>query len=389
MSKLTAIQVKNAKPKEKLYKLSDGGGLFLWVYPTGNKNWVLSIQKNGKRKDIRKPFLSMTLAEARAWREEVRTRLAKGEPMDGKIGTTFEIVFYEWFERWRETVIQKNADQLKSAIEINVFPTLAKIDVAQIRPVDIVESLKGMEERGVLEYLQRTKSGIKRALDYAVARGLIDMNPAVSVSSKAFKKHESQHLRALAPSQLSLLIGGVERGLKTGKITPKTYYLIYWQLLTWSRPTQAVQAEWKEINAKQKTWTVPADKMKKRRDFIVPLSPLLFEILNRMKEMNLYSKYIFESDSSVNEHMSRGTVNKAMKRLGIDTTAHGFRSLARTTMGETLQYDEKILKRCLSHKVDTDTDLAYDRSKHIEERRPVISHWSEIVANERAKHLGF
>lgn len=118
---LTSIQIKNAKPKDKLYKLSDGGGLSLWVYPTGNKNWVLSIQKNKKRQDIRKPFLSMTLAEARAWREEVRTRVAKGEAMDGKIGVTFEEVFNEWFERWKVNIIEKNAKQLKASIEANVF----------------------------------------------------------------------------------------------------------------------------------------------------------------------------------------------------------------------------------------------------------------------------
>ncbi len=390
---LSAVEVKNAKPQNKLYKLSDGGGLSLWVYPTGNKNWVLSIQKDKKRKDLRKPFLSMTLAEARAWREEVRTRVAKGQSMSGKSENTFKKIFDQWYDRWKSSVTDDYADQVKNAVENNVMPTLGHLDVADIRPVDIVNSLKGMEARGALEYLRRTKTGIKKPLDFAVARGLIDVNPAVSVTPAAFKKHEGEHFRALLPEHLPLLIGGVERAFKMGKIHANTYCLIYWQLLTWARPGQAVRAEWSEIDENEKLWIIPADKMKKRREHIVPLAPLVFDLLARMQEMNLHGRYIFEGDSE-DGHMSRETVCKAMNRLGIDTTAHGFRSLARTALsdimdGERPKYDDKTLNRCLSHKVDSKTNSAYDRSKHIAKRRPILEDWANIVAEERNKHLGF
>lgn len=389
---LTATQIKNAKPKNKLYKLSDGGGLSLWVYPTGNKNWVLSIQKDGKRQDVRKPFISMTLAEARAWREEIRTQLAKGEPIGGKPKHTFKIVFDEWYNRWSETVLSESADQMKNSVYADVMPTLGHLDIAEIRPYDIVQSLKGMEARGVLEYLRRTKGGVKMAFDYAVARGLADMNPVASVTAKAFKKHEGEHFRALSPDELPLLIEGVERGLKTGKIKPQTYCLIYWQLLTWARPGQAAKTEWAEIDEVEKLWIVPADKMKKRREFVVPLAPVAFDILTRMREMNVYGKYVFEGGTKEG-HMSRETVRKAMVELEIDTTAHGLRSLARTTLGDIMngdvpKYDKITLKRCLSHKVDDDTDLAYDRSKHIAQRRPILHEWADIVAAERAKVSG-
>ncbi len=385
---LTVTQIKKLKPKDKLYKLSDGAGLSLWVYPSGNKNWVLSLQRKGKRQEIRKPFTELSLAEARAWREEVKQRLAKGEPMDGKSQVTFAIVFNDWYKKWKPQVSDKYGKQVKNAVEKNVFPTLGKMDVAEIRPVDIVESLRSMEERGVLEYLKRTKIGIKMSLDYAVARGLIDMNPAISVTSKAFKKHEGEHFRALPPDKLPILIEGIEKGFRMGKIKPLTYYLIYWQLLTLARPGQAVKAEWTDIDEKQKLWVVPASKMKKRREHIVPLAPLTLDILNRLQEMNVHGKYLFEGRGR-KQHISSETVRVAMNRLDINTTAHGFRSLARTYLGETQQFDKDTLKRCLSHKVGNNTDLAYDRSDYLESRREVLEYWAKVITDIRSSITGF
>lgn len=385
---LTATQIKNSKPKDKLYKLSDGGGLSLWIYPTGNKNWVLSIQKDGKRKEIRKPFISMTLAEARAWREETRTLLAKGEPIGGNDSATFAVVFEQWHKKWRDAVSEKYANQVKSAVELNVMPVLGKMPVADIRPFDIVQSLKSMEERGVLEYLKRTKTGVKMALDYAVARGLIDMNPAISVTPKAFKKHDAKNFRALSPDELPLLIEGVERGLKTGQIKPLTYYLIYWQLLTLARPGQAANAEWSEIDNDKNLWIIPAEKMKKRREHIVPLTPAMLDILAHLRHINVHGKYLFEGGGN-SGHASNDTVRMAMNRLNINTTAHGFRSLARTYLGETRKFSKEELSVCLAHQVGSKTDQAYDRSLYFEARKEILHFWSQAVSDIRSGFNGF
>lgn len=392
---LTATQIKNAKPKQKLYKLFDGSGLSLWVYPTGNKNWVLRLQENGKSKDYRKPFTSMTLAEARAWREDMRLRIVRDGAIRDYNTLSFEGNFNEWFDKWSKTVTKGTATKMLSPINKHIKPQIGHLNITKLRPFDIVQALKKIEARGTLAVLEKVKSGVRQSLDYAVARGVIDINPASSITAKAFDKRESQHFRALAPDDLPILIGGLERAIKDGKIKPKTYYLSYWQLLTWARPGQAVMAEWSEIDLDNKLWVVSADKMKKRREFVVPLTDLMIDILHRMKGYNHNGKYVFEGETEVG-HMSKETVRVAMNRLNINTTAHGFRSLARTTLGEImsddsqgLKYDKETLKRCLSHKVDSSTDTAYDRSKHIQERRPILEEWSAIVQDERNKHLGF
>lgn len=388
VTSLTVTEIKKLKPKEKLYKKSDGGGLSLWVYPSGNKSWVLSLQKNGRRQETRKPFVELSLAEARLWREEAKQRLAKGEPIDGKSNVTFSVVFLDWHRKWKSEVSDKYSKQVKNAVIKNVFPVLGKMDVANIRPVDVVESLKGMEKRGALEYLKRTKVGVKMALDYAVARGLIDMNPAISVTPKAFKKPESEHFRALPPNQLPTLIEKVENGFRDGKIKPLTYCLIYWQLLTLARPGQAVSAEWRDIDDAKMLWIVPAGKMKKRREHIVPITSLMMEIIMRLQSLNVHGQYLFEGNGK-SGHMSSETVRMSMTRLGIDTTAHGFRSLARTYLGETGRFDKDTLSRCLSHKVGSNTDLAYDRSQYLDSRLEALEYWSQVVADIRNKVKGF
>lgn len=297
---LTATQVRNARPKDKLYKLSDGGGLSLWVYPSGNKNWVVSLQKDGKRQDMRKPFVALTLAEARLWRKELRDRLVAGKAMNDS-GSTFRAVFDAWYVRWQRDVTPLYAEQMRRSIEVNIMPALGNKSVTDIRPADIVQSLRSMEARGALEYLRCTKSGIKLALDYAVAIGLIDFNPAIAVTPRAFAKHKSKNFRALPADAAPLLVAAVERGFRDRTIYPLTYYLIYWQLLTLTRPGEAVQTQWSQIDCDAMIWTIPADKTKKRREFIVPLTTEMSQLLTALKQLKL-NDYLFPGEKQEHAH---------------------------------------------------------------------------------------
>ena len=381
---LTATEVKNAKPKDKLYKLNDGGGLALWVYPTGNKNWVMRVMANGRREELRRPFEGCTLAEARAWREDIRQKARRGEPLKeapAEAGT-FRAVFAEWFERWQSGVSAKYGKQVKAAVEDNVMPTLGDMNVTDIRPVHVVESLKGMEERGVLAYLKRTKVGVKLALDYAVARGMIDMNPAMGVTAKAFRKHTTTHFRALSPDALPQLVEVIERGAADGRIKPLTYRLIYWQLFTMVRPGEAVAARWADIDEAKALWTIAPEQMKARRGHTVPLVAQTLKIVRELQTSSLKGEYLFEGRSR--GHMNAETVRMAMQRLGMDTTAHGFRSLARSYLGETGRFRREALELCLAHNVGSKTEQAYDRGQYLEERREIMAYWAgEIEALRR------
>lgn len=382
---LTATQVKNAKPKSKVYKLTDGGGLSLRVTPSGQKMWELRVMINGKRQSFYKPLEGMTLAQARAWRDETRAVALSDDPASLLKEIKFGAVFDEWYARWQKRVTEDYGKQVRSAVAANILPYLSNMDVRNIRPIHIIESLKGMEARGVLEYLKRTKSGVKMALDYAVARGYIDINPALAVTPQAFEAHESTPMRAISPDELPHLIKTIEDAKSNGGLAVLTYCLIYWQLVTFARPGEACRAKWAEIDVDKRLWEIPADKMKKRRAHIVPLPDMLIKMLGFLESSNRRGVYLFEGRSE-DGHLSRETVRCAFDRLGIDSTGHGLRSLARSYLAG--KYDRDMLERCLAHAVGSKTERVYDRYAYIDERREIIDAWANIIERERAKSVG-
>lgn len=381
---LTATQVKSAKPKSKVYKLTDGGGLSLRVTPSGQKTWELRVMINGKRQSFYKPLEGMTLAQARAWRDETRAVAMSDDPVSLLKEIKFSAVFEEWYERWQKRVTDDYGKQVKSSVMANVIPYLGDMDVRNIRPIHIIESLKGMEARGVLEYLKRTKSGIKMALDYAVARGYIDVNPALAVTPQAFEAHKSTPMRAISPDELPQMIKTVEDAKVSGELTILTYCLIYWQMVTFARPGEACRARWDEVDTDKKIWEIPADKMKKRRAHVVPLPDMLIKMLDFLQSANQRGVYLFEGKSE-DGHLSRETVRCAFGRLAIDSTAHGLRSLARSYLAG--KYDRDMLERCLAHVVGSKTERVYDRYAYLDERREIIDAWADIIENERAKSV--
>lgn len=383
---LTATQVRNAKPADKLYKLQDGGGLSLWIYPTGNRTWHLRLTNaNGLREEVNQPLESMTLAEAREWREENRKKVRDAGTMieQPKQSALFKDVFEAWYETWKPEVSDKYGKQVYNAVLTNVMPTLGKMDVTEIKPVHIVNSLRGMEDRGVLEYLRRTKVGITLALDFAMARGLVDMNAARSVTPKAFKKHHSKHFRALEPKQLPELIAAIEHARASKKIEERTYYLIYWQLLTMTRASEAARALWEEIDDKAKLWVLGSARMKKRREFAIPLPDFAMEIVRYMASINTRGVYLFEGKET--KPMNSQTVYRALARMGIDSTAHGLRALARTYLEETGKFRYEPLEVCLSHKVGGTTERAYNRSDYLGERREIMNYWASVIQELKEK----
>lgn len=378
---LTFAKIKAAKPKDKLYKLSDGGGLSLWVYPSGRMRWAFKYREDGKQKNAylgEYPIYS--LSDAREWRESLRSKVGRGEQVIEEVKNNtpflFDHVYADWYERWSpQKKSEKYAKQVKAAIDLNILPILGGKDIREIRPFDIVESLRGMEKRGVLDYLIRTKSSLSLLFGYAVDSGLIDFNPVKSIGSQAFKKPGKKHFEALAPDQLSLLIQKLN-GDYVGVITRCA---IYWQLLTMTRPIESVSAQWEHINKDKNQWIIPPEIMKKSREHIIPLSPLALEVLAVMEGINTNGIYLFEGlDRS--KHLSRETPRIILRRVGVPSTAHGLRSLGATILEEA-GYPEPVIKAALSHAKGSgdQSTAAYLRSTFYSERVEAMNYLSDLI----------
>lgn len=392
---LTLGQVKSARPKDKLYKLADGGGLALWVLPSGGKSWRMTYTRptDGKSDTLTLGlYPEFGLAEARAWRDEIRAKLARG--IDPKAGLMdlgakyrFENRLAEWFERWKidggklgQGKNDKYAAQVLAALELNVLPEFKGRDVREITTAEIVGCLRKMEERGVLEYLKRVKSSLGLMFDYLVADGTVAANPVRIIGRQVFKKPRERHFAALTPEQLPLL---VERLEKTKGVSLRARLLIYWQLLSMTRPNETAELPLSEIDLQRGVWEIPLARMK-TRPHLVPLSSALLQIYDEALAINAKGIYLFEGLD--NKPMHRETARLNLRKMDLPTTGHGLRTLATTYLREKYKIPKEIRDLLLSHHEVSKTDRAYDRAEFLDERREALELLGRDVMALREKY---
>ena len=386
---LTISQIKNAKTKDKLVKLSDGGGLALWVYASGLKSWKLSFRDDaGKQQTLTLGrFPDFSLVEAREWREDVRRRRSHGEAViESKVRADFcfETVARAWYAKWSPEMSEKYAAQVLRLFERWIFPGLGKRDIREIKTVDVVAVLDVMERRGIADTLRKTKNSIGMVFGFAVARGMIDFNPVLQIGKGAFTAPKNTNMAALAPDELPRLIDFLEqRGEFANpsnrlKISATTRLVIYWLLLSMTRVQETCLAEWAEIDRDEGVWLIPAERKKERRAHVVPLSAALQWALEQAEAINVNGQYLFES-YNFQSHACKESPRMAMQRAGLDTTAHGLRSLARTYLREKLHVADDVAEKLLAHSLGTKTQAAYNRAELLDERREALERWGDVV----------
>lgn len=392
---LTLAQVKAARAKDKIYKLPDGGGLALWVLPSGRKSWRMQCRYDGKSDTLTLGlYPEYGLADARAWREEILQKIREGKNPkilsdDVSARYRFENCLVEWFERWArgggkvgKGKSERYTKNVLSALELNIVPVFKGRDIRTIKTAEIVDVLRKMEQRGVLEYLRRVKGSLNLMFDYYVASGVIESNPVAVIGKQVFDRPQERHFAALSPKDLPLLIEKIET---TDGIGERARLLIYWQLLSMTRPSEAVGTMLSELDLSSAIWEIPIERMK-TRPHIVPLSSALLQIYHEAMELNVNGIYLFEG-AGYNKHLDRETVRlKLRRKMGLNTTAHGLRSLARTYLREVHKIRRDVGELLLSHGIADKTERAYDRSELIDERREALELWGNDVMNLRKKY---
>jgi integrase len=386
---LTNTEVKQAKPKEKVYTLSDGGGLQLRVKPNGSKLWLFDYFKPYTKKRTSLsfgPYPALSIADARNKREDARALLAKDiDPKDHRDETnrlieeahnnTLEHIAAQWLEVKKSKVSANHALDTWRSLEGHIFPNLGKVPIHKITAVKAIDTIKPIAAKGHLETVKRLCQRLNEIMVYAANTGLITANPLSGIG-KAFQTPVKQHLPTLKPEQLPTLMAALS--MASIKIT--TRCLIEWQLHTMVRPSEAAGTRWDEIDFEYALWNIPAERMKKKKPHIVPLSSQSLELLNLMKPISSRSEYVFPSDRNLRTHTNAQTTNMALKRMGFEKqlVAHGLRALASTTLNEQ-GFDGDIIESALAHIGDNEVRNAYNRSEYIKRRIPMMNWWSEHI----------
>lgn len=378
-------EILKAKPQEKDFTLHDGDGLFLLIKTSGKKLWRFRYQRpvSGSRTNLSLgSYPALTLAEARKIRDQHLTVLAQGmdpqlqqeQPLI-ELDSIFSTVAANWFKMKSKSVTEDYAKDIWRSLDKDVFPAIGAIPVQEIKAGTIIEALEPIKARGALETVRRQVQRINEIMIYAVNTGLIDANPASGVGM-AFEKPKKQNMPTLRPEELPKLM----RSLVMSNLSVPTRCLIEWQLLTLVRPSEASGARWAEIDLDAKLWTIPAERMKAKREHIVPLSPQALEILEVMKPISAHREHIFPSRNNPKQAMNSPTANAALKRIGYGgrLVAHGLRSIASTAMNEE-GLNPDVIESALAHTDRNEVRKAYNRSTYLQQRITLMNWWGDFV----------
>ncbi|HBW8581991.1 TPA: tyrosine-type recombinase/integrase, partial [Klebsiella pneumoniae] len=273
------------------------------------------------------------------------------------------------------SVTEDYAKDIWRSLDKDVFPTIGSIPVQEIKARTIVEALEPIKARGALETVRRLVQRVNEIMIYAVNTGLIDANPASGVGM-AFEKPKKQNMPTLRPEELPKLM----RSLVMSNLSVPTRCLIEWQLLTLVRPSEASGARWAEIDLDAKLWTIPAERMKAKREHIVPLSPQALDILEVMRPISNHREHVFPSRNDPKQPMNSQTANAALKRIGYGgkLVAHGLRSIASTTMNES-GLNADVIEAALAHSDKNEVRRAYNRSIYLDKRIELMNWWGAFV----------
>ncbi len=390
---LTNNEILKAKPREKDFTLHDGDGLFLLIKTSGKKLWRFRYQRPGSSSRTNLSlgsYPALTLAAARQIRDQHLTTLAQGidpqqqqeqasEQRQIELDSIFSTVAANWFQIKSKSVTEDYAKDIWRSLDKDVFPTIGSIPVQEIKARTIVEALEPIKARGALETVRRLIQRVNEIMIYAVNTGLIDANPASGVGM-AFEKPKKQNMPTLRPEELPRLM----RSLVMSNLSVATRCLIEWQLLTLVRPSEASGARWAEIDLDAKLWTIPAERMKAKREHIVPLSPQALEILEVMKPISAHRTHVFPSRNDPKQPMNSQTANAALKRIGYGgkLVAHGLRSIASTAMNEA-GLNSDVIEAALAHIEKNEVRRAYNRSTYLEKRKKLMSWWGNFIVNSK------
>ena len=389
---LTDIKCKNAKPKDKAYKLSDAGGLFLFVTKAGNKIWRMKYRfpKGGKEKVLvigEYPLIS--LSEAREKQMEAKKLLADNiDPMATKkeelqnlrneLSNTFKDVALNWFEFNKHKWTERNAGYVQRRLEQKIFPHIGNVPITQLKRKQIIEAIRHTEDAGSNDLAHRLAQYCKQICSYAVHEELIDFNPALELT-ESLKKYKKEHHAALEAHEIPHFLKTLERN--DARLYATTRYAIKLLMLTFVRTNELISAKWEEIDFENAQWTIPAERMKTRLPHIVPLSKQTLELFKLLHEMHGNREFVFPNQVNPRKMMSNSTILRGLYQLGYKgkLTGHGFRATAMSTIQEKLGYRYEVVDRQLAHAPKTKVQAAYDRAKFLDERTKMMQEWADYL----------
>jgi integrase len=406
-SDATIKAVRSGDPRKRL---TDGDGLYLLLFVKGGAHgWRLDYTFQGRRKTLSLgTYPATTLAIARRKAEAARERIAEGfDPSQARKEErvvhakareaevrqqqglppvdSFEAVAREWFDVKKDGWAKGYGDKILARLQADVFPYVGSAPVASITPVQLLEVLRRIEARGVIETAHRALENCGQVFRYAVATGRSTINPARDLKD-ALRRPEPKHFPAITDPKR---FGELLRACDAYAATPVVRAALKLAPMLLLRPGELRYAEWPEIDLEAAMWTVPAARMKRElrekmhgAPHLVPLPKQAVAVLKDLRPLTGHARMVFRGERHHDRAMSENTINAALRAMGFpadEVTGHGFRATARTMLHERLGFSPDVIEAQLAHSVRDSLGRAYNRTEFIEQRRAMLQAWADFL----------
>lgn len=396
---LSEVKIKNAKPREKVYRISDGQGLCIEIKPTGLKFWRYRYMIDGRATMLTiGSYPEIGLAEARRLHQIARANTKTGiDPVilkkseiqakkenEYKDENTFDSLYREWLDKRMSEATPRYRKQITESMDRDILPVIGHKPIKEVTAADVLSIMQNTITRIKATSPRKDATGESAAIlnrqfvgavcQYAAQTLRADFDPTQAVR-RAVKKSQVQHARALSKAELSALYSGVTAYHGTTAVRGCLTLL----LLTMTRSKEARHARWCDIDFDSKLWTIPAEMMKKRRVHIVPLSNQAIRLLKEHQQYSGNNDWVFPSPKHQIHPIGETTINRALGYLKLDdTTGHDFRSTASTVLNAN-RFNKDWIEIQLAHVEGNQTRRSYNHADYLLDRHDMLQWWADYL----------
>jgi integrase len=403
---LTDAKIRNAKPRAHRYRLADTHGLSLEISPSGNRFWRYRYRIGGKENlfaagewcvaptgetpeaaEARREGGRLTLAEARqarlTWRAQVKTgqhprlvRAARRLIASQSAASTFRAITAEFVEKRGPRWGASHREHFNRFMENDAHPQIGDLPIASLGPAHVLAVLRKVESRGAYSVAQLGRGYMGQVFRFAVAQHKATQDPTRALTG-ALTKTTTKHHPPLARADIGPFLKAIREKGNANRLTEIALRLL---LLTMTRTIELRSGWWSEILAPYVDWRIPAERMKKRRPHIVPLSRQAVELLRELRTLTGNSPRLFPNERDPEKAMGSSTIGAVFVRAGYggQFSPHGFRSTASTMLREA-GFDSRLVELQLAHLDKNATRAAYDHAELLEPRRAMMQAWADMI----------
>lgn len=383
---LTDTEIRRAKPREVVYRMTDGRGLYLQMTPAGGKLWRYKYRYEGREKLMTfGGYPDVPLVSARERHAAARKLLADGiDPMAARklektavtASDTFQVIAALWLNHWKTDKSAQHVDATQRRLEANVYPTIGARPIGEVKAPELVRMVKTIETRGVGDVAKRALQTTGQIFRYGVAHGYCERNPVSDIKpGDVLKPTVKVNLARVDAKELSALLKAIE--VYQGKVITRLAMKL--MALTFVRTSELIGARWSEFDLEARRWNIPAERMKMKSPHIVPLSSQALEILELLRTVTGHGEYLFPGEQG-SSTMSNNTILFALRRMGYGgvMTGHGFRGLASTLLHEQGWAHDHIELQ-LAHAPRNAVSAAYNHALYLDGRGKMMQHWGDYL----------